>query len=161
MALDPPRDSRRAWQVFLDSNVIIAGLISSTGASAAIRNLGEAGHIRIVISQHVLTEMDRVIQTKFSDRFPHLIDQFRTFMQNVAPFLTEDPTPARVREAGAVITDPADAPILAAAKLASVDYLVTLDVRHFHTPRVRAYLPIPILTPAEFLAAFRDFLENL
>jgi len=161
MAVDPPWGSRRAWLVFLDSNVIIAGLISSTGASAAIRNLGETGHIRIVISQHVLTEIDRVIQTKFSDRFPHLIDQFRAFMQNAAPLLTENPPAARVRQAEAAITDPGDAPILAAAKSAQVDYLVTLDVRHFHTPRVRAHLPIPILTPAEFLAVFRDFLENL
>lgn len=160
MASDPPPASRRVWQVFLDSNVIIAGLISSTGASDAIRNLGEAGDIKIVLSEYVLVEIDRVIQAKFSDPFPHLIDQFRAFIQSASPLLLENPPAAKIREAAAII-DLGDAPILAAAKLASVDYLVTLDVRHFHTPRARAYLPIPILTPAEFLTVFRNFLENL
>ena len=160
MASDRPWAFGQVWQVFLDSNVIIAGLISSTGASAAIRNLGEAGDIRIVISRYVLFEIDRVLQAKFSAHFPNLIDQYRAFIQNVNPFLTEDPPAAKVREAKTVI-DPGDAPILATAKLARVDYLVTLDVRHFHTARVRAYLPIPILTPGEFLEEFRRFLENL
>ena len=159
MASDSPRAFRQAWRVFLDSNVIIAGLISSTGASAAIRNLGEAGEIRIVISPYVLVEIDRVIQAKFSAQFPHLIGQYRAFIQNAAPLLANDPPAAQVRKAKTVI-DPGDAPILAAARLAQADYLVTLDIRHFHTPRVRAYLPIPILTPAGFLTTFRNFLEN-
>jgi predicted nucleic acid-binding protein len=63
-----------------------------------------------------------------------------------------------VHEAAEVI-DPDDAPILAAAKQASMDYLVTLDVRHFHTDRVKAFLPVPIVTPAEFLIAFRRHWE--
>ena len=114
----------------------------------------------MVSCQHVLIEIDRVIQAKFAAQFPHLIDQYRAFIQNVLPLLTDDPPAAKIREAEAVI-DPGDAPILAAAKLAAVDYLVTLDLKHFHTARVRAYLPIPILTPGEFLEEFRRFLESL
>lgn len=160
MASDPPPALPQVWQVFLDSNVIIAGLISLTGASAAIRNLGEAEEIRIVISPYVLVETDRVIQAKFAARFPHLIDQYRAFIQNANPLLAEDPPLSKIREAQTIIHRD-DAPILAAAKLASIDYLVTLDTRHFHIEKVRAYLPVPILTPAELMKRFRNFWERL
>lgn len=143
------------WRVFLDTNVLIAGLASRTGASAAILDLGEAEEIRIIISQHVLIEADRV----FLNKFPHLSGQFRMFIKNLAPLLIDDPKPQAVREAGKVI-EIDDAPILAAVKSQKMDYLVTLNTRHFKTAQVRNYLSTPIVTPAEFLTAFRRFWEK-
>ncbi|MBI4309241.1 MAG: putative toxin-antitoxin system toxin component, PIN family [Candidatus Omnitrophica bacterium] len=143
------------WKVFLDTNVLIAGLVSRTGASAAILDLGEAEEIRIVISRHVLIEADRVFLAKFSP----LIDRFRMFIKNLAPLLIDDPQPQAVREAGKVI-EPDDAPILAAVKNEDIDYLVTLNTKHFKTAKARAYLSTPILTPGEFLTAFRAFWEK-
>ena len=145
------------WRVFIDTNVLIAGLLSPAGASAAIRDLGETEEILLVLSRQVLVEADRVISTKF----PLFLDRYRIFIKNLNPLLAEDPLAAQIQEAEAVIHDPDDAPILAVVKRARVDYLVTLDTRHFHTPKVRAFLPIPILTPAEFLTAFRNFWERL
>lgn len=144
------------WRVFLDTNVLIAGLLSRTGASAAVLDLGEAEEILIVVSRQVLVEADRT----FLAKFPHLIDRYRLFIRNLAPLLVEDPTPRNVQAAAQVI-ELDDAPILAAAKDAAVDYLVTLNTRHFATPTVRAFFPAPIVTPAEFLAAFRAFWEHL
>ena len=97
-----------------------------------ILDLGEAEEIRIVTSQHVLIESDRV----FLAKFPHLIDRFRVFIKNLAPLLLEDPKPQAVREALKVI-EKGDAPILAAVKSQRVDYLVTLDIKHFKTNKVR------------------------
>ncbi len=143
------------WRVFLDTNVLIAGLASSTGASAAIRDLGEAEELRLVISRQVLVEADRVLLKKF----PRLIERYRLFIKNVSPELAEDPSPKVIREAEAVI-DPDDAPILAAAKQEGVDYLVTLNTKHFLTPKARAFFAKPILTPGEFLSVFREFYES-
>lgn len=143
------------WRVFLDTNVLIAGLVSQTGASAAIRDLGEAEEILVVLSQQVLIEADRVILAKF----PPLIDRHRAFIKNLKPLLVDNPPASLVREAARII-HPDDAPILAAAKLGPIDYLVTLDTRHFHILEVRAFLAVPILTPAEFLSVFRDFWER-
>ena len=143
------------WRVFIDTNVLIAGLASSTGASAAILDLGEAEEIRIVISKHVLIEADRV----FLAKFPHLIDQFRNFIKNLTPLLIDDPKPQAVREASKVI-EIGDAPILAAVKSERIDYLVTLDTKHFKTNKVKEYLSTPIVTPGEFLKAFRAFWEQ-
>ncbi|MBI3312380.1 MAG: PIN domain-containing protein [Candidatus Omnitrophica bacterium] len=142
------------WRVFLDTSVLIAGLASRTGASAAIRDLGESEELRIVLSQQVLIEADRVLLKKF----PQLIERYRLFIKNVSPELADDPPQDAVRAAEAVI-DVDDASILAAAKQARVDYLVTLNTKHFLTQKVRAFYAEPIVTPGEFLAAFRAFWE--
>ena len=138
------------WRVFLDTSVLIAGLASTTGASAAVRDLGEAEELQLVVSRQVLTEADRVLLKKF----PHLIERYRLFIKNVSPELAEDPSPKAVRDAERVI-DVDDAPILAAANQASVDYLVTLNTHHFMAPKVRTWYSSPIVTPAEFLSIFR------
>ena len=143
------------WHVFLDTNVLISGLASKTGASAAILDLGEAEEIRIVISRHVLIEADRV----FLAKFPHLIDRFRVFIKNLAPVLLEDPKSQDVRDAHRVI-EIGDAPILAAVKTQKVDFLVTLNTKHFKTTQVRNYLSTPIVTPGEFLKAFQEYWEQ-
>ena len=143
------------WRVFLDTNVLIASLASHTGASAAIRDLGESEELRIVLSRQVLIEADRVLLKKF----PQLIERYRLFIKNVSPELADDPRHDMVRAAEAII-DADDAPILAAAKRAQVDYLVTLNTKHFLIPKVRAFYAAPIVTPAEFLAAFRAFWET-
>ena len=143
------------WRVFLDTNVLIAGIASRTGASAAILDLGESEEILIVLSRQVLVEADRT----FVAKFPHLIERYRAFIKNLAPLLADDPPTPLVKEAARVI-HATDAPILAAAKQASIAYLVSLNTRHFSTPSARAFLPSPIVTPAEFLAAFRAFWER-
>ena len=140
------------WRVFLDTNVLIAGLASRTGASAAILDLGEAEEILIVMSQQILVEADRTFRAKF----PELVDRYRAFIKNLSPLLLEDPSASAVKEAAQII-HANDAPILAAAKHRHLDYFVTLNTRHFATAKVRAFLAIPILTPAEFLVAFRTF----
>jgi len=152
----------KSWRVFLDSSVLIAGLISSqrkpggqTGASSAILDLGEAEEIVIVLSKGVLVETDRV----FEKKFPNLIGDFREFIKNLSPVITEDPTPQEIRAAERFI-DKGDAPILAAAKKENIHFLVSLDTKHFHSPKARQYLKRPVVTPAQFLAEFRNIFEK-
>ena len=145
----------KSWRVFLDSSVLISGIISQTGASSAILDLGEAGEIIIVISKGVLIETDRVFEIKF----PTLIGDFREFIKNLSPAVVDDPTLKEIREAENVI-ERDDAPILAAAKRENIHYLVSLDLKHFHVPKVRQYLKCPVVTPAQFLTEFRDIFEK-
>lgn len=144
------------WRVFLDANVLIAGTASQTGASAAILDLGEADELTIVVSRQVLLEADRTLVEKF----PQDVARYRAFIKNLSPQLADEPPEAIVQDAAHAI-HLNDAPILAAAKQAQVDYLVTLNTRHFMIPRVRAFFPSPVVTPAEFLGAFRAFWTRL
>lgn len=145
----------KSWRVFLDSSVLISGILSQTGASSAILDLGEAGEIIIVLSKGVLVETDRV----FEKKFPGLVGEFRAFIKNLSPVVTADPTAQEICEAGSVI-DKDDAVILAAAGKVDIHYLVSLDTRHFHNPKVRQYLKAPIVTPAQFLTEFRKIFER-
>jgi len=136
-------------KVFIDTNVLIAGVASVTGASAAVLDLCEAEILQMVVSRQVLVEADR----NFSAKLPGLVDQFRQFIRNLAPLMVEDP-PAKAVEKAASLVDRKDAAILAAAMQAEADYLITLDKRHFLKREVRNNVPLVVCTPAEFLRTF-------
>jgi putative PIN family toxin of toxin-antitoxin system len=136
-------------KVFIDTSVLIAGVASVTGASATVLDLCEAESIQMVISRQVLVEADR----NFSAKLPGLVTQFRKFIQNLAPMMVEDP-PAIAVERAAALIERKDAPILAAAVEAKVDYLITLDKKHFLKKKVQRSISIEICTPGDFLKIF-------
>jgi putative PIN family toxin of toxin-antitoxin system len=143
-------------KVFIDTNVLIAGVNSVTGASATILDLCEARVLQMVVSRQVLIEADR----NFAAKFPQLVGRFRQFMHNLAPLMVEDPTPESMEKATNIV-DRKDAPILAAAQNANVDFLITLDKKHFLNPRTRQKLMLKVVSPIEFLQSFeRLFLEE-
>ena len=136
-------------KVFIDTRVLIAGVASLTGASAAVLDLCEAESIQMVISRQVLVEADR----NFSAKLPGLVNQFRQFIRNLAPLMVEDP-PAAAVERSASLIDRKDAAILAAAIESKVDFLITLDKKHFLKQKVQRNIPIEICTPSDFLRIF-------
>ncbi len=143
-------------KVFIDTNVLIAGVNSVTGASATILDLCEARVLQMVISRQALTEADR----NFAAKFPQLVGRFRQFMHHLAPLMVEDPTPESMEKA-ATLVDRKDAPILAAAQNANVDFLVTLDKRHFLNTKTRQNVILKMASPIEFLQSFEKlFLEE-
>ena len=143
-------------KVFIDTNVLIAGVNSVTGASATILDLCEARVLQMVVSRQVLIEADR----NFAAKFPQLVGRFRQFMHNLAPLMVEDPTPESMEKAATII-DRKDAPILAAAENANVDFLITLDKRHFLNPKTRQKVMLKVVSPVEFLQSFEKlFLEE-
>jgi predicted nucleic acid-binding protein len=110
----------------------------------------------MVISRQVLIEADR----NFVAKFPQLIGRFRQFMHHLAPLLIEDPTQDSIEKA-ATIVDRKDAAILAAAQNANVDFLITLDKRHFLNPKTREKVMLRVVSPIEFLQSFEKlFLEE-
>ncbi len=143
-------------KVFIDTNVLIAGIASLTGASAAVLDLCESEVVQMVISRQVLIEADRNVSAKL----PNLISQFREFIRTLSPLLVEDPPPAAVKKA-ATIVDRKDAGILAAAVESEADYLITLDKKHFLKRKDPPQTALEICTPAEFLRIFeRLWLED-
>ena len=136
-------------RVFVDTNVVFAGLASSGGASAAVLDLCEAEVIQMVLSRQVIVEADR----NFSAKLPRLVGRFRQFMRSLGPTLIEDPGKSSVRKAAGIVGRK-DASILAAAKESGVDFLITLDKKHFLSPRARKGAEVPVVTPAEFLHIF-------
>jgi putative PIN family toxin of toxin-antitoxin system len=143
-------------KAFIDTNVLIAGVNSVTGGSATLLDLCEARVLQTVVSRQVLIEADG----NFAAKFPQLVGRFRQFMHNLSPLMVEDPTPESMEEAATII-DRKDAPILAAAENANVDFLITLDKKHFLNPKTRQKVMLKVVSPIEFLQSFEKlFLEE-
>lgn len=135
-------------RVFLDANVYFAGFLSPKGASRLILEFIRRGKLTVVASRLVLREADRNLRRKTD---PKTLKAFRRFLKetkiDVVPFVT-----AQILERYEAYIHPKDAPILAAAMEAEVDYLITLDRKHFLTPNVLSSSKrIKILTPGDFL----------
>lgn len=139
----------RRIRAFLDSNVLIAGLASSTGAAAKILVLCEVGAIQAIVSEQILREAERNIRAKLPEKLPLYLAVVRA----INPEITPNPSLEQVKKAAKII-NATDAPILAAAIRAKLDYLVTLDRKHFHAARVTKETGLKVVLPGELLDQF-------
>src|SRR3990167_5602150 len=129
-------------KVFLDASVIIAGLYSQSGGSALILKLAKSGEISGITSQAVLKEVQRNIARKMSQKKTLYVDFINNSQVTVIDRL-DDKCVARWYS----VIEPKDAHVLASATKANVDYLVTLDRRHFMLASVQKAVPFRIVTP--------------
>ena len=143
-------------KIFLDSSAVIAGVISSTGAARALFLLSEAGSIDLVFSEQVIAETERSLARKV----PRALPDFRQALKDAGQKIVAATTLVEVQACLYMISDPTDAPILAAAIKARAEFLVTLDRRHFlDDPQVAEKSGLLIGTPGDALLWLRSFLE--
>jgi predicted nucleic acid-binding protein len=138
-----PAEKTEPVSVCLDADVLIAGLLSRTGASHAILVLGEIGLLHLVLPEAAVTETRRNLVAKLPDAVP----LFEEFLRAV-PVTIHQPTP-RDRERARPLADPKDVPILAAAIGAGSRLLVTHNIRHFRSGEgVRVVRPRTLIEEA-------------
>lgn len=135
---------RSTLKAFLDSSVLFSATSSPTGGSAKIFT----ENLKLIVSTYVLTEVERNVRSKLANyhlnRFFLLVDRLI--------ILNRIPNQRQIEEAKKVIAEK-DATILASAKLAKSQILLTLDQKHFLTPKVEEFMkPTKILTPKMFFA---------
>jgi len=132
----------------LDTNVLIAGLRSNTGASFELLRLLRAGKWTIVLSNTVLAEYEEVVKREAANLGLTLEDADR-FLDAVC-LLADKYT---VSEPWIpILTDPSDEAFAQLAYEARVDCLVTHNKQHLG-PAAR--LGIRVLAPKEFLRMVR------
>jgi len=131
-------------RIFIDSSVLFSAANSATGHSRDLLVMGVNQEITIVLSSYVLQE---TIRNLAQLKQPPLLE-FEERLSNAKPEFVEADRQA-VLEAGSLIVFK-DAPIIAAAKIAKVDILVSLDRKHIlGKPKLETYIHAPILTPIE------------
>lgn len=115
--------------------------------------MAKEGKIRTLVSGYIVDEVRRSLARKASVLLPH----FENLLQAEVLTIVADPTAEEVVVAGRIISDPKDAPIIAAAMRHRVDYLVTLDRKDFLSrSEVSAKSGINILLPQDFLHFLRE-----
>lgn len=131
-------------KVFLDSSVVIAGLVSKTGGSYEVLALAELGVIVPYISEEVVSEVLRNAQKKL----PGGIDSFYALFK-VLHFKIVDASEESTKHARSLINEK-DAPILAAATFGKVDSLLSLD-KHFLNEDWKGKVDFKVSSPKNFL----------
>lgn len=137
-------------RIFADSSVLIAGCGSRTGASRAVLTMAEIGLFKLVVSDQVLEECDRNIRKKI----PAAMPIFTELLAAINPEIQPDPS-LEESSRWASIIEAKDTPILAAAVLANVDRLLSLNTKDF-TAEVATQSGLSIQTPAEFVTEIRE-----
>jgi len=127
-------------RAFLDSSALFTAVNSPTGGSAKLFTLKK---IKLVTSRVVLAEVERNVQKKLAEfhfkRFFLLVGKLKILDQALDDKL--------IQKARRVIVEK-DAVILAEAKVAQCDFLITLDKKHFLKPKPQRFIkPKKILTP--------------
>ena len=144
-------------EVFFDSSALIAGIVSEQGAARALLLLAEDEKILISVSEQVIAEVERNIARKV----PKAVPLARELILRANIRILRDPQLSEILEHQAWISHPADVPILVVAARARVDFLATLNTKHFiDDPEVSRRSGLRIGTPGDALAWVREQLSR-
>lgn len=138
-------------KIFLDASTIFPAANSATGASRELIRKGSRGEIQIPVSQDVLMGVER----NFSRKAPQIPPHYNSLLAHFDPEIVSDPSKQQIWAAEKHIAQK-DTPIVAAAKRAKPDLLVTLDRKHLlGRPEFARYVGSPVVTPAQALDSLR------
>ena len=143
--------------IFFDNSALIAGIVSVQGAARALLLLAEDEKILISVSEQVIAEVERNIARKA----PKAVPFARELILRANIRILRDPQHSEILEHQNWISHPADVPILVVAARARVDFLATLNTKHFiDDPEVSRLSGLRIGTPGDALAWVREQLSK-
>jgi predicted nucleic acid-binding protein len=145
----PPKNVLR---IFLDTSVIFAAVLSSTGGARKLFHLAKAGLLRLIVSPDVLRECEQVVRRKSPSSLPLLAELLAIGQAETSPA----PTSRQLARAKMHVKYLPDAHVLAAAIHAGPDWLVTHDKEHFLKMHAESKLSFRIGTPGDLIQALKD-----
>jgi len=139
---------KKVVRVFLDSNVILSGLLSERGAPRILLDLLSLRLPFLIGStgRYNLIEIERNLKKKMPGLFFFYKDYLPKLNLKVIPF----PRPEDLRDFSGQIAEK-DIPVLISAIRSKADFLVTGDKQHFGKMGELDKYPIHVVTPSEFI----------
>ena len=143
-------------KIFLDSNIFITGLGSTTGASADILRLIQSANLEVFTSKLVVDEVGRNLARKLPKYLPIYFKVLSETGINIYSNIRNINT-----QISNWISKHSDVVIFSTAQKLKIDYFITLNRKHFYQKEVKKLANFKIITPAEFLVIFRrKFFKN-
>ncbi|MDO8573184.1 MAG: PIN domain-containing protein [Candidatus Daviesbacteria bacterium] len=137
-------------KVFVDSDVIVSSLISSLGAAYFLLN--QARGLEFFISNISQKELIGVADRLKIDQ-AKLEKLFQKRFKKV--FIKEKLEEIELNYSEYTI-DPDDAHIIAGASKSKASFLISYNIRHFKTDKIKKDFNIAVMTPASFLQYLRS-----
>ena len=152
----------RRIRLFLDSNVLTAGIVSAWGLDKATLSLCAARVCRLVLAEVVRDEVEENL-ILHAERLPsvdadQIIEDYRRLIRLTNPEIVPYPSRDLVRANRHLIRHEADVPVLLSAMQARPDWLLTQNTRHF-TKAVAQRTSLRIATPAQFFRTLSALLQ--
>jgi predicted nucleic acid-binding protein len=144
---------QRRIRLFLDSNVLTGGIVSSWGLDKATLSLCAAKVCKLVLAEAVRDEVEENLLLH-AERLPlldadRLVEDYRRLIKLTSPELVPYPEKQLVQSSRSLIRHAADVPVLLSAMASKPDWLLTHNTKHF-TKAVAQRTALRIATPAEF-----------
>lgn len=134
--------------VFIDTDVIIASLLSPKGVSHYLLDQNIQAHI----SSISLLEIKKVMKRLKID--PNIL---KTLIQSRLKTVDMNQSLTEIQQKYATyVSDRDDAHILAGAAGAKAQFLITYNIKHFHREKIKDQFKLLIMTPALFLQYLRS-----
>jgi len=140
--------AKRIVRVFLDSNVILSGLLSDKGAPRTILDLLTLKLPFLVGStgRYNLIEIERNLEKKK----PGILSVYRRYLPKLNLKIIPLPRPEELRDFSEKIANK-DVPVLVSAIRSKADFLVTGDKQHFQKLKSRGDYSFKTVIPSEFI----------
>ncbi len=152
----------RRLRLFLDSNVLTAGIVSPWGLDKAVLSLCSARICRLVLAEAVREEVEENLLLHAarlsSVEADELIHDYRRLIELTKPEAVPYPDAELVRASRHLIRHAPDVPVLLSAMAARPDWVLSHNTKHF-APSVAARTGLRIATPVEFFQTLSSFLE--
>ncbi len=143
---------KKVVRVFLDSNVILSGLLSEKGSPRILLDLlslrlpSLAGDRGGSTGKYNLIEIERNLKEKI----PGLLPLFKVYLPKLNLKVMPLPRSEDVKDFSGQIAEK-DVPVLISAIQSKAEFLVTGDKRHFGKMKGLGEYPFEIVTPSEFI----------
>jgi predicted nucleic acid-binding protein len=147
--------TRKIPEIFLDTSVIIAAVMSPTGGARMLFHLAHASTIQLLVGKGVLGEAEEVMQCKA----PELLGLLAQLLDEAGIEICDEPTLKHKKQASSLIDYAPDAHVLAQAIFANPDWFVSHDKAHFIGNTALQMLPFKIGTPGDMIMWLREHLS--
>ncbi|MDP2216201.1 MAG: putative toxin-antitoxin system toxin component, PIN family [Methanolobus sp.] len=133
-------------RVCLDTNVIVSGLISHSGAPYEVLEAWRGREFILLTSDEIVTEVSKVLQyPKIRNAFSLTDEEIEKSLLLLSKYSQRTPGELRL---DVITEDPSDNMLLACAVEGNADFIVSGDN---HLLNIETYQGIQILSPREFI----------
>lgn len=147
--------TRKIPEIFLDTSVIIAAVMSPTGGARLLFHLAQTGTVKLLVGRGILEESEEVMRRKA----PESLGLLAQLLDEAGIEICKFSTSAQQKKAQSLLRYSPDAHVLAQAISANPDWLVSHDKEHFIGNSALDDLPFKIGTPGDVIAWLREYLS--